>query len=123
MKSYAARTRNFPLIVQIEWDKIFAGLELKKFLAYVIFVTCFLMGALLYLWPHMQLLQNGFQYNGLQVHKERLLDENRALRLEFSSLNSLDRVERMARNELGMTTPKEGQIVYVALESTGKNER
>jgi cell division protein FtsL len=119
---HGVKTRTFPPFVSPGWGKIFTGLEIKKFLACIIFITCFLIGLLLYLWPHMQLLQNGFQYSRLSTYRERLSEENRALRLELSSLKSLDRVERIARGELGMITPGDKQIVYVVLDESDKRK-
>lgn len=116
MKSGIIKTRSFPIPLRIQGGRIFVDLETKKFLAYVLFVICFLAGLLFYLWPHLQLLQSGFQHSSLLTQKERLMEENKALRLEVSSLESLDRVERIARGELGMTAPEKGQLIYVKLQ-------
>jgi cell division protein FtsL len=115
MRSVMTKISSFPLIFRLEPGRAFLGMELKKFLAYALFSVFFLGGLLFYLWPNMQLLQSGFQYNNLMTQKERLIEENRALRLEISSLESMERVERISLNELGMTAPAKGQIIYVRL--------
>ena len=123
MKSSISKISGFPLIFRLEPGRVFLGMELKKLLAYALFSTCFLGGILFYLWPNMQLLQSGFQYNNLQTQKERLMEENRALRLEISRLESMDRVERISRTELGMTVPEKGQIIYVKIGGAGDRSR
>lgn len=123
MRPGVIKTRGFPVFIQIEWERMLAGVDLKKFLAYLIFVTCFLVGLFLYIWPTMQLLQSGFQYSGMEMQRERLSEENRALRVELGALTSLDRVEQIARDELGMVAPGENQVIYVVLEKTPRQEK
>jgi cell division protein FtsL len=107
------KTLNFPLLVQQEKDRIFNKNEVRKYLVCALFLTFFLTGLLFYLWPNMAMLQTGFQYSRLQTEKENLIEKNNALRLEISSLMSLGRIERIARNELNMTDPVEDQLIYV----------
>lgn len=111
------RTRSFPLLFRGEREKVFQGPELKKFMACVIFAAFSMFGLLFYLWPNVELLRNGFQYNGLLSQKERLVEENKALRLEISALKSMDRIERIARGRLNMAYPKKDQLFYVKVNN------
>ena len=45
--------------------------------------------------------------------KERLLEENRKLRLEKAALENLHRVETIARRDLGLVTPAPDSLVVV----------
>jgi cell division protein FtsL len=49
----------------------------------------------------------------LARERERLLEENRKLRLEKATLESLRRVEAIATRELGLVTPPPERVVVV----------
>jgi cell division protein FtsL len=70
-------------------------------------------GGVLYAWPHLQLRQAGQAALELQRQKERLLEENRKLRLERASLQSLRRVEAIAVKELGLVAPLPERTIVV----------
>lgn len=76
-------------------------------------VALFVGGMVLYAWPHFELRQTGLFSDRLQREKERLVEENRRLRLEKASLESLRRVESIARRDLGLRTPPAQDVVVV----------
>ena len=49
----------------------------------------------------------------MERERERLIEENRKLRLERSTLESLRRVETIAARDLGLVTPPPEQVVVV----------
>jgi hypothetical protein len=49
----------------------------------------------------------------MSKERERLLEENRKLRLEKAALESLRRVETIARRDLGFVTPAPENVVVV----------
>ena len=53
-------------------------------------------GLVLYAWPHLQMRQTGIATEQMQRERERLVEENRKLRLEKASLENLARVEAIA---------------------------
>ena len=53
-------------------------------------------GLVLYAWPHLQLRQEGRSAEQMSRERERLLEENRKLRLEKASLENLRRVESIS---------------------------
>jgi cell division protein FtsL len=67
----------------------------------------------LYAWPHMELRQTGLDILRLQRVRERLVERNRKLRLEKASLEDLQRVEALATSELGLGTPRAGDVIVV----------
>ena len=58
-------------------------------------------GLVLYAWPHLQLRETARAQDRMSRERERLLEENRKLRLEKASLENLRRVETIATRELG----------------------
>ena len=63
-------------------------------------------GAALYAWPHLQLRQTGVATEQAARERDRLVEENRKLRLEKASLESLRRVETIATRDLGLRQPR-----------------
>ena len=63
------------------------------------------LGGVLYAWPHLQLREAGREAQELSREKERLLEENRKLRLEKAALENLRRVETIASRDLGLAAP------------------
>jgi cell division protein FtsL len=70
-------------------------------------------GLVLYAWPHLQLRETGRATQELAKEKERLLEENRKLRLEKAALENLRRVEAIASRDLGLTPPPPEHTIVV----------
>ena len=67
----------------------------------------------LYAWPHMQLRQIGIATEHMNRERERLVEENRKLRLEKATLESLRRVEAIAARDLGLQAPPPERVIVV----------
>lgn len=87
--------------------------NLRKILMPCFTILIFIIGAFFYMWPHHQMIKISYTYQGLMAKYQRLLQENRVLRLELASISSLDRIERVAKEKMGFSFPKDGQIVFV----------
>ena len=70
-------------------------------------------GLVLYAWPSMEIRQTTLAREQMSKERERLLEENRKLRLEKAALESLHRVETIARRDLGLVTPAPDKLVVV----------
>jgi cell division protein FtsL len=87
-----------------------AGRELWLLLA----VAAVLVASLvLYAWPSLELRQAGQARGRMERERERLIEENRKLRLERSTLENLRRVETIATRDLGLVTPPPEKVVVV----------
>lgn len=73
------------------------------------------LGGVLYAWPHLQLREASKETQELSRDKERLLEENRKLRLEKATLENLRRVETIASRELGMKPPAPENTIVIEL--------
>ncbi len=69
-----------------------------------------------YIWHQSALISLGYQMTGLEMKIERLTLEIKKLETDKAALLSPDRVEKIARTELNLCEPKEGQILYLAIE-------
>ena len=67
----------------------------------------------LYAWPTLMIRQTGTAAEQLSRERERLVEENRKLRLEKASLEDLRRVEAIATRELGLAPPAPERLVVV----------
>jgi cell division protein FtsL len=70
-------------------------------------------GLVLYAWPHFQMRQTATATEQMQRERDRLVEENRKLRLEKASLENLGRVEAIAEKHLGLETPAANHVVIV----------
>jgi len=96
VKRSAPNARRLPLMM------ILMGLTL---------MACFF----LCLWVRIYIIEIGYQLSATLENHERLLQENRKLRIERASLRSPSRIEDIARNRLGMVIPAGSQVVVLRL--------
>lgn len=76
----------------------------------------FMAGALAYVWPHIKMVKIAYGYQNEKRAYHNLIQENRLLMLEQSSLQSLGRVLSIAEQQLGMRQPAEKQVITVFLK-------
>jgi cell division protein FtsL len=80
----------------------------------LILLVALLAGGLgLYAWPALEIRRAGQAGALLDREKERLIEENRKLRLEKAALENLRRVETIAARDLGLAAPAPGRSVVV----------
>ena len=70
-------------------------------------------GLVLYAWPSLEIRQTTLAREQMSKERERLLEENRKLRLEKAALENLHRVETIARRDLGLVTPAADKLIVV----------
>ena len=70
-------------------------------------------GLVLYAWPHLQLRHAGIEADQLSKEKDRLLEENRKLRLEKAALEDLQRVQAIASEKLGLESPPPEKVLVI----------
>jgi cell division protein FtsL len=79
----------------------------------LLLVTALVGGLVLYAWPHLQLRETAMAKERLSRERERLVEENRKLRLEKATLSSLRRVETIAVRDLGLARPPAERVIVV----------
>jgi cell division protein FtsL len=66
-----------------------------------------------YVWQHMQVVKLGYEVQELKVEKQQLTNQYYYLKYQMYDVNGLTRVEKLAREQLGMVTPRTDQIVIL----------
>ena len=69
--------------------------------------------ALLYVWSNHRAVAIGYRITELERERMSLLDMNHELKVELANLNSLSRLDRMAREKLSMAPPRPDQVVVL----------
>ena len=76
-------------------------------------VTALVAGLVLYAWPNLELRQAATAKEQLSLERERLIEQNRKLKLERAALEDLRRVETIATRELGLRRPPAEAVMVV----------
>lgn len=72
-----------------------------------------------YIWHQAALISLGYEASRLAEKSSSLEEEIKVLELRKASLLALDKVERIAREELHLTDPKPEQIIYEDFSEPG----
>lgn len=75
-----------------------------------IFVVVFL---LFYVWCRNQVVKSGYEIGRENKANTELFQLNKKLKLEVATLKSPHYIERIARRDLGLTSPKPNQIIII----------
>lgn len=89
------------------------GSSFKEALKYASCAILVLVGALAYIWPHIRIVNLGYERDKLQKLHEKLIQANRLMRIEVASLRSLEKIETAALDQLKMIFPPDSQVVIV----------
>ena len=84
-------------------------------LAFVITIVFFALMAvaLLYVWSHTHMTELEYQVAREISIKERLLDDQRKLKVEQATLKASQRIEAIAKEKLGMAYPEREQVIIL----------
>lgn len=93
-----------PRVDQIRKFDLFPSLLLGSLVVFVI---------LCYVWQHIQVVRLGYQVEYLAGERAGLVRQQKELRLEVARFRSLRRVEEIAHRQLGLMSPKPGQVIVV----------
>jgi cell division protein FtsL len=100
-------------------EKVTAGLKYSPFIV----VTLVLMAvALVYVWSHIRMTELEYMTAEEISIKERLLEEQRKLKVEFATLKSPQRLETIAKEKLQMTYPTRDQVIILNYDDFVKSE-
>ena len=88
----------------------------REFRAVLIAVAGLMIGAMAFVWSNIRLVSLAYEHQILNKKHRSLLRENHLLRVERESLRSLDRIQSLAKNKIGLKEPENGQIVTVFLK-------
>ena len=89
----------------------------RDYIVVTALAAVFLLGLFAYGWQHYQWIQYGYRIEEAQKKKDLLAEIGRQLRLERASLRSPQRIDSIARGELGMVAPAPGQLVTFSADA------
>lgn len=84
-------------------------------------ILVFLFG-LVFAYQHFQCVRYGYQVEQLKMQRASLEEWNHQLRLEQASLADPQRIDTLARKELGLASPAPQQLICVGPEGEGAIE-
>ena len=79
-------------------------------------VTGLMIAAMAFVCRNTRLVGLAYKYQTLDKTHKNLLRENYFLRVERESLQSLDRIQLLAKKQIGLREPENGQIVTIFLK-------
>ena len=81
------------------------------------------LGVLFYAWQQYQWIQYGYQIEEAQKKVEQLQETGRQFRIERATLSNPQRIDALARGELGMVVPGAGQVVTLEVGFRAPSEK
>ncbi len=70
---------------------------------WIVVVTAIMAWVLLHVWLRTETVRTGYAVRAGERRREVLIEDNRHLRMQLSSLRSVDRLEALARDELDLS--------------------
>jgi len=73
------------------------------------------LGAFLYAWQHFETIQLRYELESLRSERAQATELNQELKLEIAGLRAPERIDIIARRQLGLTAPVPGQVAPMDL--------
>jgi cell division protein FtsL len=89
----------------------------RDYIVVTVLAAVFLFGLFAYAWQHYRWIQYGYRIEEAQKKKEQLSEIARQLHLERASLSNPQRIDAIARRDLGMVLPERGQLVTFSADA------
>ena len=89
----------------------------RDYIVVTALAAIFLFGLFAYGWQHYRWIQFGYRIEEAQKKKEQLTETGRRLRLEHATLRNPQRIDAIARRDLGMVAPAPGQVVQFSADA------
>jgi cell division protein FtsL len=91
-------------------------MRLRRASTAVLVVACALVlavGAVFFVWQRYQFVRLGFTVNKLREQRGALVERIEPLRVEVEYLSRLERIDSIARTQLGMRPPAPSQVILI----------
>lgn len=87
--------------------------RMKVILIFFLVGILFTLGIFLYVWQQVQVIKFGYEINQLKKEHMEQFQVNNKLKIELSSIRSLEYIENKAKIKSGLTFPKKKQVIVV----------
>lgn len=84
-----------------------------KFSSLIVAFIILMSAALIYVWSHIRFTELKYRIAKEVSVQERLLEENRKLKVEIATLKSPQRIEAVSRDKLGLQFPEREQVIFL----------
>ncbi|HOK62283.1 MAG TPA: septum formation initiator family protein [Soehngenia sp.] len=88
--------------------------------SYILISICFLISSVFILQGYTDIQTMRLEINQLQKQKQELNRKKDDLSVKLEGLKNNQEIEKQAENLLGMSYPKEDQVVYIAIDDTNE---
>ena len=88
----------------------------REYRVVLVAVVGLMIVAMAFVWSNIHLVGLAYEHQILNKKHRSLLRENHLLRVERESLRSLDRIQLLAKKQIGLREPENGQIVTIFLK-------
>jgi cell division protein FtsL len=105
------------VVKQIDNSRLRKELDYERTKECLLMMTLGILCLLIFLllaWQHFQLVRDGYENEALKKELSQKVEVNRQLRLERASLRSPQRIDRIAKVQLGLRPPSYRQIVVLS---------
>ena len=82
----------------------------------IMFLLFLTVWAMIHVWTRHLVTELGYSLSEQEAAREQLLSDNKALKIEISTLKSSKRLKLIAETQLGLIPPKPEQVVYLWLD-------
>ncbi len=89
------------------------SLRRPRVVSLLIFAPVIMVAALFFVWSRIEAVNLEYSISSHESRLRQLAQESQRLRLEVASLRNPLRIERMAKNELGLRLPTPEQVIIV----------
>jgi cell division protein FtsL len=76
--------------------------------------TLFFLFIMIFAWQHFECVRYGYRIEQLREKQAAIEEWNHALKMEAASLTDPQRIDTLARTDLGLVPPEPGQIIQVS---------
>ena len=87
-----------------------SAMQAGRFLPALIGALMLVAFAMAYVWTNHRAVQVGYEISALHQEQTRLTEMNRKFRAELANLTSLERLETVAKTQLGLVQPSKDQV-------------
>ena len=88
----------------------------REYRMVLVAITGLTIGAMAFVWSDIRLVGLAYKHQILTKNYHMLLRENHLLQVERGSLQSLGRIQSLAKRKIGLKEPDSGQVVTVFLK-------
>ena len=86
----------------------------RKTTAIWIFLMCLFLAELLaYTWSRVQCVRIGYDISKASGRRQDLITDQNNLKIELARLKSPRRIEKIAEEQIGLTTPSSDQVIII----------